>query len=324
MQHHAGARGPRKRTLLLNADCSAADALQLLAPEDSDALLEGRIFVNRRRIHEPDQRLARGDEVTWNAGRLEPNIEVLRGQLVLESRDGLVAAAKPAAWASEPDRSGSATSLSEQLLGVLGIRELHVATRLDVGVSGLVLCATNAEARRYLAHLVGTSAFHRIYLAVVAGVPPERGTWRGSVDAHSGVRARPAVTHFECLSRVSLPQGSTLGDAQRADQIALLTLRPETGRRHQLRIHASRAGFPLVGDRRYQGPARFIDATGRVTAIDRILLHAASTQVPLPGHRIWKLVCPIPEDFQELWRRLGGSAGELNRVLSSFQPRAGA
>lgn len=318
--------GSRQRTLLLDQDCAAAEALRRLAPEDVNAILDGRLFVNRSRIQRPDQRLCRGDEITWYAARSEPKLswDVLRQQLVLECRDGFVAAAKPAAWSSEPDRSGNATSLSEQLLRVLRLKQVHVATRLDVGVSGLVLCATDAASRGHLAHLVGTPNFHRTYLAVVAGEPPARGTWLGSVEGSAGNLGRPAVTHFECIARVPLPHGSVLGVTQTVEQIALLILKPETGRRHQLRIHASRAGFPMVGDRRYQGAVRFIDPTGRVVPIDRILLHAAATQVPLPNQRPWRLSCPVPDDFQQLWCQLGGDAGDLARDWSSLEQGDGA
>jgi 23S rRNA pseudouridine1911/1915/1917 synthase len=205
-------------------------------------------------------------------------------------------------------------SLREQLARQLGLDEVHVATRLDVGVSGLVLAAMNPAARRHLATLVGTKECHRSYVAALAGAPPDSGLWEGSVDTESRGKSMTAITRFETIARLKLDPGARLADATTDSEIALLMLRPETGRRHQLRIHCSRAGYPLLGDRRYGGATRFVDASGRVHSIDRILLHAFATSVSLPSGAAWAPICPIPEDFAQLWLVLGGSRADLNEV----------
>jgi 23S rRNA-/tRNA-specific pseudouridylate synthase len=213
---------------------------------------------------------------------------------------------KPAFWSSEPDRTGATTSLREQLAHQLGLEELHIATRLDVGVSGIVLGATNPAARRHLARIVGTKACHRSYVAIVAGAAPERGCWQSSVNTRPGERAEPAITHFECVARLNLEKGTRIGTNEEGSALSLLVLRPETGRRHQLRIHSSRAGFPILGDRRYGGASRTVDPRGSVYPIERILLHAFATSLVLPSGAPWSPSCPVPEEFELAWTQFGG------------------
>lgn len=297
---------------VLDTEHTAGEALRLLAPNDADAIVEGRLFVGKRRVRVDSEPLRSGDTVTLRTARVATILPT--SELVIERREGLIAAAKPASWSSEPDRAGTVASLREQLVRQLGLDEVHVATRLDVGVSGLVLAAMNPAARRHLAALVGTKDCHRSYVAAVAGAPPDSGRWQGSVDTGPRGRSSTAITHFETIARVKLAPGARFGDGTTHSEVSLLTLRPETGRRHQLRIHCSRAGHPLLGDRRYGGPTRFVDASGRVHSIERILLHAFATSVSLPSGAAWAPICPIPEDFGRLWLVLGGRRADLNEV----------
>ncbi len=295
----------RRRTLLLEQACLAREALAMLAPEDETAIIDGRLFVERRRVQAEGETLLAGQVVTWNAQRKTTQDGGSLKQLVLARRDGIVAANKPAAWSSEPDRTGSVTSLREQLSKHLRSPEVHISTRLDVGVSGLVLAATDTESRRHLAMTMDRGG-HRSYLAIAAGNVPEKGTWQGSVEELRHAKSRNAITHFECLARLALAANTSLGTWGPGAAMCLILLRPETGHRHQLRIHSNRAFTPIVGDRRYGGPIRFIDADGRVQVLDRIYLHAVATAVPLPDGSLWKPECPAPDDFREFWLKLGG------------------
>lgn len=298
----------RCRTLLLDKPCPAMQALALLAPEDATAIAEGRVFVDRRRIRDACELLAAGQTVLWNAPRASASKSVARANLVIGRRHGLIAAAKPAAWSSEPDRTGTATSLRDQLARTLRCNELHVLTRLDVGVSGLVIAAMNASGRRHWTKVMATGG-HRRYLAILAGRVPESGTWNSTVEETAG--ARPAITHFERIAQSCLGPGVSLGSCGSGSTVSLVSFRPETGRRHQLRLHSSRALAPIVGDRRYAGPSQFVDSDGRVTQLERIFLHAITTTIRLPDDTLWQPACPLDEDFRELWFRLGGTARDF-------------
>jgi 23S rRNA pseudouridine955/2504/2580 synthase/23S rRNA pseudouridine1911/1915/1917 synthase len=111
--------------------------------------------------------------------------------------------------------------------------------------------------------------------------------------AAHGPDAKAARTHWAVVSR--------------AGALAMLAVEPQTGRTHQIRVHASHAGAPLLGDRDYGGPSRLTLADGRVVALARIALHAA--RVTVPGARGEPLVAeaPIPDALKSAWSALGGA-----------------
>ena len=83
----------------------------------------------------------------------------------------------------------------------------------------------------------------------------------------------------------------------------MLAVDPETGRTHQIRIHASRAGLPLLGDPDYGGRRQVTLANGRIVAVSRIALHAVRVAV---GGIV--AVAPIPDELERVWSELGGAA----------------
>lgn len=128
-----------------------------------------------------------------------------------------------------------------------GIKEpVRVVHRLDRGTSGLMLFPKHRQAAAWLSGLFSSGMIEKRYLALVAGNPPVQ-AWRsdgaiGKVAAGRwGVMAggRSAMTDFRVLSS--------------DDGLALLEACPRTGRTHQIRVHLSDAGLPIVGDLTYGG-----------------------------------------------------------------------
>lgn len=103
-----------------------------------------------------------------------------------------------------------------------------------------------------------------------------------------------------------------------AGVVAALHLRPRTGRTHQLRVHASRAGSPLLGDVAYGGAPRLVLADGRVVTARRVMLHCAWLSLP----RVRDASAPplvlraeIPEDMGAAWAALGGERDALTAAI---------
>ena len=118
----------------------------------------------------------------------------------------------------------------------------------------------------------------------------------GAVIAHSNAPASSA------------PRSSaSSGLAARAtpERLHLLALAPQTGRTHQLRVHCAAHALPLLGDRAYGGASRLISATGAVTALDRIALHAAWVELPLPAPL--RMEAATPAWLIGIWREFAGS-----------------
>lgn len=164
--------------------------------------------------------------------------------------------------------------------------------RLDRNTTGIVLVACGLYASQQLARQLTTRLLRRRYLAVAEGVPGPGGTVDLPLAPHPEYRAlwmvdpagKRAITHYKLLRELS-------GNA-------LLALELETGRTHQIRVHMSHTGHPLVGDVRYGGSDAFLN---------RQALHAAAVDFlhPRTGEPV-KLRSPLPPDMLQVVRFLSG------------------
>lgn len=152
--------------------------------------------------------------------------------------------------------------------------------RLDVGTSGVVLLARTPEAHRALVGAFERREVAKRYLALVWGHPrPNSGVWAQPLGPDRQDRRRMRV---DPEGRRAVTRYATLA---RRPHVALLVVEPETGRTHQIRVHAAHAGHPIVGDDLYSGP--------RHRAIADPLLRRALS----PPHTLlhaWSLVLPAP------------------------------
>jgi 23S rRNA pseudouridine1911/1915/1917 synthase len=124
-------------------------------------------------------------------------------------------------------------SLSKEKDALAQPRPVH---RLDLPTRGLLLIAKTASCRIALGEAFANGTIHKRYQAVAMGRPPEA----GQID--SDIAEKEALTSFQLLKTV---------DSLRSGQLSLLNLYPKTGRKHQLRIHLSEAGYPILGDKQY-------------------------------------------------------------------------
>lgn len=192
----------------------------------------------------------------------------------------LLVVAKPPGVPTEPTRDparDSVVSLVRRELALPPEAFLQVPHRLDLDTSGVLLLARDRDTLAALNDAFATRAVDKTYLALVHGCPAaDAGTWAsflapgqrvaGKVRWGS-VRAggKKAITDYRVLRR----------DGDRA----LVECRPKTGRTHQLRVHLSEAGHPIVGDELYGAPR------GEHARMGRFLLHA------------WRLVLPpLPDE----------------------------
>lgn len=154
--------------------------------------------------------------------------------------------------------------------------------RLDRATGGLVLAAKTASAMVILSGRFRERAVHKKYSAVVSGRPPDEGLITAPVDG------RPAETRYRVTATVpSLKNGS----------ISLVELFPLTGRTHQLRIHMTSIGHPIMGDPLYSAEGLRYRGKG-------LFLHAAELSFahPATGEEI-SVIAELPEKFRSLMRR---------------------
>lgn len=164
------------------------------------------------------------------------------------------------------------------------VRPIH---RLDRDTSGGLLYAKNEWAQLQLDEAMRTQRVERHYIAVVEGkMKAKRGTIDQSIgrDRHHASRQRisttgkEAITHFQC--KLKQPQAS------------LVELELETGRTHQIRVHMSHLGHPLIGDELYGAKPH---------TLNRQALHASRLRFPHPLTGEWvEVQSPWPEDLRAL------------------------
>jgi len=148
----------------------------------------------------------------------------------------------------------------------LGHAEGRLVNRLDRETSGVVLIAKHVEAASELGKLIASAAVHKRYWAIVhRHLADERMT----IDAPLGKDDRSTVAIKDCVRSEGAAAKTTATVLQRfvrnGSSFTWLDVAPETGRKHQIRIHLSYAGHPIVGDKIYgsddQIYLRFIDST---------------------------------------------------------------
>jgi 23S rRNA pseudouridine1911/1915/1917 synthase len=184
-----------------------------------------------------------------------------------------------------------------------------IVHRLDKQTSGLIVVAKNDVAHARLSSMFSRRQVRKLYLALVQGdLPQERGTVNAPISRDVVRRTRMttrreggrgAVSHWEVLRRIRGPYGS----------FTLVSVRIETGRTHQIRVHMASLGHPVVGDTLY-GAASAIAPLGGIGGLPRLVLprnflHAAELEFAHPGsgERL-TLVSNLPADLKDFMSQL--------------------
>jgi 23S rRNA pseudouridine1911/1915/1917 synthase len=214
--------------------------------------------------------------------------------------DHLVVVAKPAGVVTHPTKWRRSGTLVNRLLGMdmplssLGGEDRPgIVHRLDAGTSGLMIVAKTDQAHEALVLMMAAREVSRTYLALVRGSP-----------AHDAFAVEAPLTRTR--ARVAVRAGTGVEAAtdfevrERFDGCALVVARPRTGRTHQIRVHLSSIGHPVIGDRAYGGTGEVAKRLG----LDRQFLHAwrLAFDHPVTGERI-ELEEPLPDDLAEALER---------------------
>ena len=281
----------------------------------------GQVTVGGRTVTEPKAKLSGGEEIVVNLPPPEPAMpqgEDIPLDILFED-DEVIVVNKPAGLVVHPGAGNPAGTLVNALIrhcgaslsGIGGVARPGIVHRLDKDTSGVMVVAKTDRAHRVLSEAFAdhgrTGELERAYLAVVWRAPPRRS---GTIETFLGrsshdrlkqavVRegqpdARHAVTHYEVLE--------TFGA-----EASLVECRLETGRTHQIRVHMSHIGHPLIGDRDYG--AAFRTKANRlpepvkavVDAFPRQALHAAMLAFEHPATgEVMRFEADMPQDMQAL------------------------
>jgi len=200
----------------------------------------GGVHVDGRRVRKNGLQLAPGQMVEMHLDRGDREPFRLSPATIIYKDDDLLAVDKPAGIDTQPTPARYKGTMYEAVQTWLGRDrrfgrklEIGMVQRLDRDTSGVMVFSIHPRAHGSLADQFHSRRVRKFYLALVAGIPePAR-----SVDAGG----RPALTRYRVLQ------------SRAATSLVLVEL--VTGRMHQIRAHFSEAGYPLLGDVRYGGPA---------------------------------------------------------------------
>jgi 23S rRNA pseudouridine1911/1915/1917 synthase len=260
----------------------------------AERLLEaGTVVVDGRPLGK-SHRLSGGEQLEFEPPERAPTTlehEAMDLRIAYED-EHLVIVDKPAGLVVHPAPGHASGTLVHGLLAhdVAGgdAERPGIVHRLDRDTSGLMVVARSEEAHRRLQGLVRRRALERYYLALVVGQPRSR---RGRIEAPVGRdrrdsfkhsldtdTPREAVTHFELVELLQ--------------RHALLEIRLETGRTHQIRVHLSAIDLPVAGDPVYGRP--------RELGLERQFLHAARLAFSHPfTDELVEAESPLPSDLAQ-------------------------
>ncbi len=156
-----------------------------------------------------------------------------------------------------------------------------IVHRLDRGTSGVIICAKNQEAQKFLQKQFAQRRTKKTYITLVSGyVEPAEAIIDGPIERNPkkpqtfrvGANGKPATTNYKVLDY--------------SNDVTKVELRPTTGRTHQLRVHMASIGHSIVGDTMYGG----IEAS-------RMMLHAYQLEITLPSRQRVTFTANIPSSF---------------------------
>jgi 23S rRNA pseudouridine1911/1915/1917 synthase len=253
----------------------------------SQLLEAGSIHVNGKRAA-GDRRLETGAKVIVFVD--EPP-KALQSITIVHQDDRMIVVDKPAGMPTQAERSRGSHALDAQVRRTASpsARLIH---RLDKEASGLVLFAPSQRECAPLQAALTAGEIERGYVALVDGELCGEGTIRLRIGRHpTDSRLRSPLPEHAPAGEAASSRWRALARAQLAGRpITAVELRLDTGRTHQLRVHLSGIGHPIVGDAPYGGPP-----------FERLCLHAYVLELPHP-HRPERVRfhSPLPEPFLRL------------------------
>jgi 23S rRNA pseudouridine1911/1915/1917 synthase len=303
-------------------EVSRSRVQQMLA--DEKALVDGKGA-------KPSLKLRGGEQVTIVGDFQPPPLHAIAEEIPLDiiyEDDDLAVVNKPAgmmvhagAGATDDERNrgtlvNALLHRFAQLSEVGGEMRPGIVHRLDKDTSGLIVVAKNDIAHRKLGNQFSKREVRKRYLALVHGWPEkERGTINSPINRDSvrrtrmttkGSGGRSALSHYEVRERITSAFG----------KFAIVDVRIETGRTHQIRVHMASIGHPVVGDSLYgapkelkRGTVKAPPGTPAVLTLGRNFLHAAAVEFKQPRtSEALSLEAPLPQELTDFVDRLRSSA----------------
>lgn len=239
----------------------------------------------------------------------EDDERAVRDMILYEDREVMVLN-KPAGLAVQ-----GGSGLTRHLDGMLEVfrdqkgNKPRLVHRLDRETSGILLLAKTRRAAQELSKSFRARQTRKIYWALVAGVPkPRQGRISTYLTRDEGEERMRIARHGEDDAQHSVSLYSVVDQA--GPKVSWVSLRPITGRTHQLRAHAAHIGHPIVGDPKYFNIENW-ELPGGIQ--NKLHLHARRIVIPHPkGTGKIDVSAPLPAHMQQSWNLLGFDAAQFD------------
>jgi 23S rRNA pseudouridine955/2504/2580 synthase len=290
---------------------------------------KGELRVNGKRADSKD-RLEEGQTVRIPPLRLDPaeqrprslkadgdTLEFLRS-ITLYEDDDVIVLNKPAGLAVQ---GGSGTTrhvdgMLDVMMGKDG-QKPRLVHRLDKDTSGCLVIAKSRFAAATLAKTFRSRSARKVYWALVAGVPRVRqgriSTYLAREEAYDGDQRMAVARHGEDGAMHAVTYYAVVETA--AQKLGWLSLKPVTGRTHQLRAHAAHIGHPIVGDPKYFNIANW-ELPGGI----QNKLHLLARRIVLPhprGKGAIDVSAPLPAHMRQSWNLLGFEDAHYDPIVDA-------
>jgi 23S rRNA pseudouridine1911/1915/1917 synthase len=276
---------------------------------------DGHVRVDGAIVIDPSHKLRAGQEIVVDIPAAEPDALLRAEDIavdVIYEDDDVVVVNKPAGLVVHPAHGHKTGTLVNAMLGRIESRTGReagrpgIVHRLDKDTSGVMIVAKNDVAQLALGRQLQAQRFAKEYLALVWGDPGETDVLieaplqRDAEDRRRMVvraSGRDATTRFTRIAAWETATRRTPG-AGNSERLALLHVRPVTGRTHQIRVHLAYGQFPIVGDPVY-------GRRGDDSGLGRQFLHAWRLTVRLPHAGERTFTAPLASDLRAFLGTLG-------------------
>jgi 23S rRNA pseudouridine1911/1915/1917 synthase len=242
-------------------------------------------LIKREKIPlKPGEKVRPGAKIEYDLGPLQEVPDVIplpilyedENVIVINKPAGIISHARGKFW----QEASVASFVRDKVSNASGDRA-GIVHRLDRATSGVMICAKNETTIAFLQKQFHDRKVTKTYIAIIEKPPKEL---KARIIAPIGRNiknpkqfmvtqdGKPAETDYEVL--------------ETNENLTKLKLTPKTGRTHQLRVHLAYIQRPIVGDELYSGKAN-----------ERLLLHAKSLEIMLPGGEMKEFIAPLPPEF---------------------------
>jgi 23S rRNA pseudouridine1911/1915/1917 synthase len=295
-------------------DVFLASRLESSRTRFQQAIEDGDVLINERAV-KSSYRLRAGDLIEIDLPEPPPveiTPEAIPISIILEDED-LIVVDKPAGMVVHPGAGIERGTLANALVyhfnslsGAAGRIRPGIVHRIDKETSGLLVIAKNDAAHEKLSDQFRDRQVYKMYTALVYGRVKEA---RGEITAPIG-RSPRNRTRMAALTGSAGRAAHTIFEVRgRFDEFTLLDVEIRTGRTHQIRVHLSHIGYPVVGDNTYgacrENSVRDPQLKSRVKKLKRYFLHSTRLAFTHPRSRErLELVSPLPAELASLLEEL--------------------